>query len=114
MRVSTILLIIVSAMVLTSCASVRPYALTENRVGSKVGVAESTFLFGMVIRSPFSGHFKNNDIENAVITGIPTADNDVSIMKAAKLGGITRISTVERKEIHWFFGVTVQTIVTGE
>ncbi len=81
-------------LALTSCSSVTsPLAATGNPVGSKVGEAKVSLLFGTI-------SLKKNQ--------------DGGIAAAARNGGITRISTVDVKTRNWIIGVTRTTIVTGE
>ncbi len=79
-------------LLLASCSVTLPVNATSNPVGSKVGTSKATGYFGIL----FFGQ-------------------DASIQKAAKDGGITKISTVDVKQgnvlgIIW----TYETIVTGE
>lgn len=77
-----------------SCSTTGPVAATSNELGAKVGTSTAGKLFGL-IPIPFDG--------------------DYSIAKAARNGGITKISTVDLKEFSYlgvWSGKT--TIVTGE
>ena len=86
--------LVLAASLLVGCSTVAPLAATSNELGSKVGTASAGYLFGL-IPIPFSA--------------------DYGIEKAARDGGITKISTVDVKSFN-YFGVWVghQTIVTGE
>jgi len=77
---------------MTPAVSNAPQAMvTKNPIGSKVGKAErKIFLF------------------------FAFGDTDLSIMKAAKKGKITKIATVESKIEKKIFSTTYTTIVTGE
>jgi hypothetical protein len=92
-----ILLLIVGMMLfaLASCTTVTPLAATSNELGHKVGTATVFYLFAW-LPLPLSG--------------------DRGIAKAARDGGITKISTVDTKTVIWpfFIGVSYTTIVTGE
>ena len=81
------------ALSMSSCTVTTPVTATSNAVGSKVGIAKST---GVLIFFPDGG--------------------DLSIRKAAKNGGISRISTVDFKKSLVFFNfvISYETIVTGE
>lgn len=78
-------------LVLSSCSITLPIAATSNTAGSKVGTQKTMVLFGLY----FNG--------------------DASIRTAAKNGGITKISTVEIKQMNVLnVYQTYETIVTGE
>ncbi|WP_338376643.1 TRL-like family protein [uncultured Flavobacterium sp.] len=80
------------ALSLASCSVTVPVNATSNPVGSKVGSAATTSIFGLF----FDG-------------------GDASIKTAAKKGGITKISTVDFKATNYLFIVGMyETIVTGE
>ncbi|MGB3591415.1 MAG: TRL-like family protein [Nonlabens sp.] len=82
----------VVAIMFTACSITMPVNATSNTVGSKVGTAKATVIFGV---------FAFNE--------------DASIRTAAKNGGISKISTVDIKTGN-ILGllVTYETIVTGE
>jgi hypothetical protein len=88
-----ILLLIVGMMLLAmvSCTTVVPLAATSNPLGDKVGQASTFYLFNYL---PLGG--------------------DRGIAKAARNGGITKISTVDLKTHLGLFGTTYTTVVTGE
>lgn len=82
---------------LAACTSISPVNATSNPVGSKVGEAETMYLFrSLTIKPKF-------------------LYRDYSIQTAAKNGGISKISTVDvlNKNILGIIGWTT-TIVTGE
>jgi hypothetical protein len=86
-----IALLAVVAM-LSSCSLTLPVNATSNPVGGKVGTATATGYLGILFFNA-----------------------DASIQKAAKNGGITRISTVDIKQTSILnLIVTYETIVTGE
>lgn len=93
LRSLLIALAFVGATILSSCSITVPIAATSNPVGSKVGIAKSTQVFGFF---PDGG--------------------DLSIKTAAQNGGISKISTVDFKHSLVFFFViqNYETIVTGE
>lgn len=82
-----------AACMLCSCSITTPVAATSNPIGSKVGTAKSTQIIGFF---PDGG--------------------DMSIKKAAKNGGITKVSTVDFKQsmVFLYFIMSYETIVTGE
>ncbi|GAB4340281.1 MAG: hypothetical protein OHK0038_19760 [Flammeovirgaceae bacterium] len=81
-----------SMLALSSCSLTLPVAATSNPVGAKVGTAKATGFLSVLF-----------------------FNQDASIQKAAKNGGITKISTVDIKMGN-ILGliVTYETIVTGE
>ena len=84
-------LIFAAALLLSSCAITLPVNATSNEVGSKVGMSKATGYLNVL-----------------------WFDQDASIQKAAKQGGITKISTVDLKQTN-MLGViqTYECIVTG-
>jgi hypothetical protein len=84
-------LIVSVALLLSSCAITLPVNATSNEVGSKVGMSKATGYLNVL-----------------------WFDQDASIQKAAKQGGITKISTVDLKQTN-MLGViqTYECIVTG-
>ena len=87
-----ILALVASLILLASCSTITPVCATSNPVGSKVGEATASYLFGY----------------------LPLGDCDMSIQTAAKKGGITRISTVDSKVSPGIFITRITTIVTCE
>lgn len=84
-------IVAVGAM-MASCALTLPVNATSNAVGSKVGTAKATGYLGFL-----------------------WLGQDASIQKAAKAGGITKISTVDLKMTNLLGLIyTYETIVTGE
>ena len=79
------------ALLLSSCALTLPVNATSNQVGSKVGMSKATGYLNIL-----------------------WFDQDASIQKAAKQGGITKISTVDLKQTD-LLGIiqTYECIVTG-
>ena len=84
--------VIVLALVLASCATTYPLTATSNPVGSKMGQASATYLLNF----------------------LPLGSTDMGIYTAAKNGGITKISTVDRKVTPMFLITTYSTVVSGE
>ena len=86
------LLALVLASVLLAGCFTTPVAATSNPVGSKTGSASCLYLFSV----------------------IPLGDWDTGVYKAAKNGGISRISTVDSKLQFFYVLSIVTTVVTGE
>lgn len=84
--------LIALSLALASCATTMPLTATSNPVGSKMGQASATYLFGY----------------------IPMGASDMGIYTAAKNGGITKISTVDQKVTPMFIFTTYATVVSGE
>lgn len=86
-----VLLTFSAALMLSSCALTLPVTATSNEVGSKVGMSKATGFLNVL-----------------------WFDQDASIQKAAKQGGITKISTVDLKQTN-MLGIiqTYECIVTG-
>lgn len=86
-----VLLSMSAALLLTSCAVTLPVNATSNEVGSKVGMSKATGYLSVL-----------------------WFDQDASIQKAAKQGGITKISTVDLKSTDLLGLIqTYECIVTG-
>ena len=86
------LAIVASLFLFASCSTITPVCATSNKLGSKVGEATATYLFGY----------------------LPLGNSDMSIQTAAKKGGITLISTVDSKVTIGLITTKYTTIVTGE
>ena len=86
-----VLFVSLVALFLTSCAVTLPVNATSNEVGNKVGMSKATGYLNVL-----------------------WFDQDASIQKAAKQGGITKISTVDLKQTN-ILGIiqTYECIVTG-
>jgi hypothetical protein len=87
-----VLLTVLVIMGITGCAITQPFDLTENPVGSKVGEATGTLVFG----GAYGGFV------------------DFSLQTAAKNGGITKIATADIRTKYLLYAVEYTTIVTGE
>ena len=92
MKKFVIAALLVTLVLLASCTTITPLCATSNAMGSKVGEANATYLFGY----------------------LPFGSCDCSIKTAAANGGITKISSVDLKQRIGFFTVTKTCIVTGE
>ncbi|MDR2185531.1 MAG: TRL-like family protein [Treponema sp.] len=93
-KIALVLLAVLAILMIAGCTTTRPFDLTNNTVGSKVGEATGKISFG----------------------GAFGANIDVGLQAAAKNGGITKIATVDL-EVTRILGnlfVTYTTIVTGE
>ena len=91
MKKFTLALIAAAVLLLASCTSIGPVCATSNTLGSKVGEATGTYLFGIL---PMGA--------------------DYSIQTAARKAGITKISTVDLKTYYGIFVNKYTVIVTGE
>ncbi len=93
MKLIKSLIIVAVLAILTSCSASGPFAVTENKVGDKTGVASRTIVLGIMF-----GH------------------TDLGIATAAKQGNIQKIATVDSKVESKFLGLAMKysTIVTGE
>ncbi|MEA1873874.1 MAG: TRL-like family protein [Bacteroidota bacterium] len=91
-KIKAIALTVIAAALFAACSVVLPVNATSNPMGSKVGTASATGYFYVLF-----------------------FNQDASIQKAAKNGGITKISTVDmrRNDVLGII-VTYETIVTGE
>jgi hypothetical protein len=78
-------------LVATSCSISAPGMVTDNEAG-KTGEASASYYFNI----------------------FGPRDADLSIEKAAKKGGITKVSTVDYKVESKFIKTTYTTIVTGK
>lgn len=91
-RIKVLFAIVAVLGMLSSCSITVPVNATSNPVGAKVGRAKATGLFGFIFFNA-----------------------DASIKTAAKNGGISKISTVDIKQVNILFIITMyETIITGE
>lgn len=90
-KIYCLLVIIVTATVLTSCSITAPLAVSSTPIGKKIGTAKAVIICGLY----FGG--------------------DYSVQTAARNGGITKVSTVDVKYYNCL-GIFMSrtTIVTGE
>jgi len=92
MKLKVLFSSILLGIILSSCSITMPISATSNTVGTKKGESEGTCFFGVMCFNV-----------------------DASIQKAAKNGGITKISTVDLKTSNMLgIMVTYTCIVTGE
>ena len=93
MKKLAVVMLALATLFLVGCTTVSPVTATSNDLGSKVGEASGTYLFGF----------------------LPLGFNmDMGIQKAAQNGGITKISTVDAKVKSGLFTTKISTVVTGE
>ena len=91
-KIKSLFAFIAVVAMMSGCALTLPVTATSNPVGKKVGSATATGYLSVLF-----------------------FNQDASIMKAAKNGGITKISTVDIKRTSILdLIVTYETIVTGE
>ena len=84
--------LLTSLVLSAACTTTRPFAVSSNPIGTKVGRASSqAFLGGLLI------------------------GGDASIKAAAKQGGISRVATVDVETVNVFYiFIKRTTVVTGE
>lgn len=92
MKKLAVVMLALATLFLVGCTTVSPVTATSNNLGSKVGEASGTYLFGF----------------------FPLGNMDMGIQKAAQNGGITKISTVDTKVKSGLFTTKISTVVTGE
>lgn len=90
-KIINYIIVAVVAIAMTSCSITYPGMVTRNSVGTKVGIASRKIFLGLAF-----------------------GQTDLSLTKAAKNGGITKIATVDYKISGGLFSKTYSTIVTGE
>ncbi len=79
-------------LLLSSCTINRPICATSNPLGQKVGIYTQTGILGFP----------------------PPMNKEAAIVKAARNGGITKISTVDYNSTWMIFTIKYETIVTGD
>lgn len=89
-----ITLIGITLLTLASCSVTGPVLITDNPGGKDAKVGEASY--------------------KVILGFIRPMNADASIQKAAKNGGITKVSSVDTKIKNGFFTTTVITVVTGE
>jgi hypothetical protein len=90
-KVLVLVSVVLLSLLLASCYTM-PIGATGNPVGSKTGSASCTYILGF----------------------LPLSDWDTGVYKAAKNGGISRVSTVDYKFQYFYVVAIVTTVVTGE
>ncbi len=96
----TILPVTLLAVILSSCASTMPYAVTNNAIGSKKGVSKSGMIWSLTAWGNLSGGIVFN--------------NKFGVLEAIKKGNITSVATIDVKTTHYFVFTKKEIIVTGE
>lgn len=87
---------------MASCTVTRPYAVTNNPIGSKRGISKTTTIFG-------------NSAGNQLAYGTFVTNKNFGVIEAAKEGKIDKVATVDVKTTNYlFFFQKVEVIVTGE
>ena len=92
MKKLLVVVVALATLFIVGCTTVAPMTATSNPLGSKVGEAKGTYLFGIPLGFTM----------------------DMGIQKAAQNGGITKISTVDLKVKNLVVLTTITTVVTGE
>lgn len=95
------------AVVMSACSSTMPVTVTNNSIGSKVGVAKNNCV-GAATPAPAGQDFF------LVSGGWCFNDKNYGLAEAAKDGGISRIATVDLKVTDYLIFQKYELIVTGE
>ena len=98
-----------AAIALCSCSITMPVTVTNNAIGSKVGVAKNNCLGQLPATTAAMGQ----DFF-PVSGGLCFNDKNYSLADAAKNGGISKIATVDLKETNYLIYFKYELIVTGE
>ena len=86
---------------LASCSVTRPYAVTNNAIGSKEGKSSTTVVFG-------------SSSGQQLAVGLIVTNGKFGVIEAAKKGGIDKVATVDVKTTNFYLFQKVEIIVTGE
>jgi hypothetical protein len=89
------------AGMITSCSVTRPYAVTNNSIGSKTGSSTTTVVFG-------------TSAGTTLAAGLFVTNKDFGVIEAAKNGKIEKIGAVDVKTTNFIFFQKVEIIVSGE
>lgn len=95
------------ALLLASCSTTRPLAITDNSIGDKVGTSKTTCIGSM---SPAAGAAGAGSI---ISSGI-CFNGKYGVKDAAENGGITTVGAIDIKVTHFLFWSTYELIVAGE
>ena len=98
----TILPVALLAVILSSCASTVPYAVTNNAIGSKKGISKTGMIWSF--QSVAMGNLSGGIVFNG----------DFGVLEAVKKGNITSVATVDVKTTNFFVFTKREIIVTGE
>lgn len=86
---------------MASCSVTRPYAVTNNTIGSKQGVSKTNILFGA-------------STGNTLAAGLIVTNKNFGVIEAAKNGKLNTVATVDVKTTNFLFFQKVEVMVTGE
>ncbi len=86
---------------MASCSMTRPYAVTNNKLGSKTGVSKTNIIFGA-------------STGNALSSGVFVTNKNFGVIEAAKNGKVSKIGAVDVKTTNFLLFQKVEVIVTGE
>jgi hypothetical protein len=89
-------------IILASCSMTRPYAVTNNPIGTKVGTSENTCIFRLTAYG------------NVSASGLCFKNNDYGIYQAAKKAGINKVGAVDLKITRKILYTQYTLIVYGE
>jgi outer membrane murein-binding lipoprotein Lpp len=90
MKKLVLALLVLAVFMVAGCSSLTiPYEITDNPTGAKVGESTATMIGPLLL------------------------SGDISLSTAAANGGVTKISTVDRRLENKLFITNVTTIVTG-
>lgn len=110
MKIKSLIIVSISAVLLSSCALTVPFTVTNNEVGSKVGVSSTICLFSgsglsSAKLSPVAGYGMYNGI---------MLNKNFGIFEAAQKGKISKIGAVDIKTTSYLFFTKKEFIVSGE
>lgn len=95
------------ALLVASCSTTRPLAITDNSIGEKVGKSKVTCIGSM---SPAAGTAGAGTI---ISSGI-CLNKNYGVKDAADNGKITTIGAIDIKVTHFFLWTNYELIVAGE
>jgi hypothetical protein len=101
MKIKNIIGVSLVSLIFTSCAVTSPMSVTNNLVGSKIGVSKTICLGG----APGSGKTQYHGI---------ILNNNFGIVEAAKNGKISKIGAIDVKVTNYIFFQMKEMIVSGE
>lgn len=98
-KYAAVLLFVIS---MASCSTTRPYAVTNNPIGTKVGTSVNKCILRMTAYGNISA------------SGLCFKNNDYGIYQAAKKAGISKVGAVDLKIANKIFYTEYTLIVYGE
>lgn len=107
MKRNIIVAAIAAVGIFASCTVIKPYAVTNNPIGTKVGKSTNTCLFS-AIRTSVKYH------SNLSAAGLCFNNNKYSIQEAAKSAGIKKVGAVDLQIQDNFFVKKFTLVVYGE